>query len=75
MIRNFTPKFLEYLIKKSKIKGTNRIYSTLRNIVDKLQEGFHKYIWLPRCNRWKLQQKIEGRDIKTEILIINVIIF
>ena len=68
MIRGFTPKFLELYIKKSKIKGTNRVYSTLRNIIDILQEGFHKYIWLPRCNRWKLQQEKEGRKIKAEIL-------
>ena len=53
LIRGFIPKCFESKIGKN-IKSFNQKKSILRNIINGLQEGFHKYIWKPRCNRWKL---------------------
>src|SRR5437763_16720310 len=49
------------------ISLNDKITSIFKNIINKMQEGFHKYIWIPRCNLWQIWQENTGRNIKKEI--------
>src|SRR2546430_61045 len=66
LVRGFTPKIMIPIPGKN-LKGLNKITSIFKNIINKIQEGFHKQIWIPRCNRWQLWQEKENRNLKKEI--------